>query len=199
MNQRKNTCFLLIALVSLSFAQQTNAQEPDYSYSASNLLPFGSLNPDAPNELRDYSELIGICDCKSIKRTKDETWAAPVDMQWTFKYIMNGTAIQDESLKLDGTYSGSIRQFNKDSLRWYVHYYSSQNVAPELASWQGGQREHEIVLFKKQKAPNGAEGFYKIRFYDISENGFNWLGAWISKEEDFIYETWKIECRKRKL
>lgn len=198
MNQIKNTCRILVALVSLSFSQQITAQESNYSYSASDSLPFGSLNPDAPNELKDYNELIGICDCKSTTRKKDETWAAPVDMQWTFKYIMNGTAIQDETLKSDGTYSGSIRQFNTDSLQWYVHYYSSQNVAPILASWKGRQRENEIVLLKKQKSPNGTEGFYKIRFYDISENGFNWLGAWTSQEEDFIYETWKIECRKRK-
>ncbi|NNE76498.1 MAG: hypothetical protein HKN31_05435 [Pricia sp.] len=188
--------FLCIALTVM--APSLNAQGTTYANSVSEALPFGKVNPNAAQEVRDYAELIGTCDCKSQTRNKDETWPEPIDMQWTFKYIMNGNAVQDETLKSDGKHSGSIRQFNTDSLKWYVHYYSSQNAAPVLAAWEGGRKDNEIILYRPQKAPNGMEGFYKIRFYDISENGFNWLGVWTTKEEDFVYETWKITCKKRR-
>jgi len=192
-----NYLSILILLGAFLFLQRTNAQKNEYAYSVSDTLPFGKLNPEASKELQDYAKLIGVCDCKSTTRKKDKTWAEPIAMQWTFKYIMNGTAVQDETLKSDGTHSGSIRQFNTDSLQWFVHYYSTKNTVPILSTWQGGRKDDEIILYKSQKAPNGTEGFYKIRFYDISENGFNWLGAWTTKEESFVYETWKIECIKR--
>ncbi|MEM6806058.1 MAG: hypothetical protein AAF696_31965, partial [Bacteroidota bacterium] len=114
-----------------------------------------------------------------------------------FKYIMNGLAVQDETVKEDGTYSGSIRQFNTDSAHWYVHYYSSASTPAPLPTWKGGKEEDKIILYMEQKAPNGAEGFYKVSFSDISEEGFHWLGEWVDKGETFSFPTWKISCKKR--
>lgn len=42
------------------------------------------------------------------------------------------------------------------------------------------------------------DGFYKITFYDISEEGFKWLGEWVNTTETFSFPTWKIDCKKRK-
>lgn len=188
---------LLFLLLICYFMQTIDAQKTTYVYSVSDTIPFGKPNPEAPKALEDYAELIGTCDCISKTKNKDKTWAEPIDMQWTFKYIMNGTAVQDETLKSDGKHSGSIRQFDPDSLQWYVHYYSGTGMAPNLSTWKGKRKEDEIRLYKPQKAPNGMKGFYRIRFYDITENGFNWVGAWTNEKEDFVYETWKIKCVKR--
>ncbi|MEZ4918132.1 MAG: hypothetical protein R2792_03410 [Saprospiraceae bacterium] len=65
-------------------------------------------------------------------------------MTWTFKYIMNGMAIQDETLKADNTYSGSIRQFNPETQKWNVHYYSKLRQHPALSSWEGGKKKTGI-------------------------------------------------------
>jgi hypothetical protein len=83
-----------------------------FSYEPSSEFPFGRPNPEAPEQIKDFEPLIGECDCISVTRNADQSWADPVPMVWRFKYIMNGLAIQDETLKEDGTYSGSIRQFN---------------------------------------------------------------------------------------
>ena len=85
--------------------------------------PFGAINPEAPKEVADFAPLIGTCDCESIARNNDQTWAEPQQMTWTFKYIMNGMAVQDETLKEDGGHSGSIRQFIADSSKWYNGMY----------------------------------------------------------------------------
>lgn len=161
--------------------------------------PFGKPNPKAPTQITDWAELIGESECKSISRNPDGTWADTLDMIWRFKYIMNGWAVQDETLKADGKNAGSIRQYNADSAAWYVHYYSSGYAAPVLPAWKGNiNEEGEINLYKEQQAPNGMEGFYKISFTEISEKGFNWLGQWVNPDESIIYPTWKIYCRKRK-
>ncbi len=181
---------LFIGMIPLvSFAQD--------EYEPSIKFPFGRLNPHAPKELLDFKEMIGICDCKSLSRKPDGTWADTVGMTWKFKYIMNGTAIQDETSKKDGIHAGSIRQYSSDSARWYVHYYTSVKASPSLPAWGGKKNGDKIILYNRQKAPNGQDGFYKITFYNISARGFDWIGEWVNPDESIIYPTWKIFCRKR--
>ncbi len=170
-----------------------------YEYEPSSVFPFGQINPDAPEQLKDFDPLIGECDCKSIKRTNN-IWNDRVSMVWRFKYIMNGMAIQDEVISENGKHGGSIRQFNTDSLRWYVHYYSADFLYNQLPVWEGNRiNDSTIVLMKDQISPNGAEGDYRIVFSGISLNGFNWIGEWVSKDKSIVYPIWKIFCKKKML
>ena len=187
---------LLILLIFIS----TNIFAQLNKYDSSKDHPFGKVNPNAPEQIKDYKDLIGECDCESIKRNKDNTWSEPETMLWRFKYIMNGMAIQDETFKSGGSYSGSIRQFNEETGKWYVHYYTS-TVNPkskQLPVWEGNMIDGKIILYREQKAPNGTEGFYKITFSEINEEGFNWLGEWVDNNETVSFPTWKISCVKKK-
>ena len=103
-----------------------------YAYEPSAENPYGLPNPDAPSAINDWDDLIGTCTCKSVARVSQTEWADTVAMTWQWKYIMNGWAVQDETLKADGGHSGSIRQYNADSSRWYVHYYSNGSSVPVL-------------------------------------------------------------------
>ena len=164
-------------------------------YEPSEEFPFGKVNPNAPEQTVDYQKLIGECDCKSESRNPDGTWAEPVDMIWRWKYIMNGMAVQDETIKSDGKHSGSIRQYNKDSLNWNVHYYASNAPTPKLRTWKGNKNEDgNIVLHRDQKAPNGTDGFSRLTFYDIDDKGYKWVGEWVDKTETVVFPFWKISC-----
>ena len=187
---------LLMAWSLLCSSVMLSAQTYDFEPSAEH--PFGLPHPDAPKELLDWAPLIGECDCKSIARNPDQSWGDTIQMLWRFKYIMNGMAVQDETLKADGKHSGSIRQFIADSSRWFVHYYSSGSPSTILPAWEGNRTEDgKIILYREQKAPNGMDGYYKITFSEISETGFNWLGEWVNLAETFSYPTWKIYCQKK--
>ncbi len=169
-----------------------------YAYDTTPEQPYGLPNPDAPEQLLDWAPLIGTCDCVSERRNADGSWGEPEEMIWRWKYIMNGLAVQDETLKADGVHAGSIRQFSADSTQWYVHYYSSGSAAPVLPAWKGGRQDSgDIVLYREQQAPNGMDGFYKIVFSEITEDGFNWLGQWVNPDETITYPTWKIRCGRR--
>ena len=186
---KKTIFLLLIPLVCFS-------QVPD-AYEASLNHPYGQLNPEAPQEVADFAPLIGTCDCVSTSRNQDGTWADSQHLTWKWKYIMNGTAVQDETWLEDGTQAGSIRQFIADSSKWYVHYYSNRGPTTVLPAWEGGKRGDRIVLYREQQAPNGMDGFYRITFSEMNETGFKWLGEWVDTTEKIQYPTWRIDCRKR--
>ncbi|NNE28720.1 MAG: hypothetical protein HKN16_03750, partial [Saprospiraceae bacterium] len=105
------TLVFCIIFFGITQAQDLYPFEPTEEY------PYGRPNPEAPAQLLDFAPLIGECDCKSLQRIDQTTWKDTINMVWRFKYIMNGMAIQDETLKEDGTYAGSIRQFNPDSTK----------------------------------------------------------------------------------
>ncbi|RKS53458.1 hypothetical protein BC962_1709 [Gillisia mitskevichiae] len=184
---------LSIFIASFIFSLTSYAQ---YNYEVSNENPFGLPNPDAPAEIKDFESMIGECSCISTSRAPDGTWKDPVKMTWRFKYIMNGYAVQDETLKEDGAHSGSIRQFHEDENKWFVHYYSSATPSKALSIWEGGKENGKIVLSRDQKAPNGVDGFFRLTFYDMDNFGYKWIGEWVDKTKTTIYPTWKIECLK---
>lgn len=182
---------VLLFLFSISVFSQ-------YNFEPSIEFPFGHPNSKAPEQIKDFQPMIGLCDCKSSKKNQDGNWTDAVDMTWKWKYIMNGMAVQDETLKADGSHAGSIRQFIADSSRWYVHWYSSMTPSAQFPVWEGNKNDGKIVLYRKQKAPNGMDGFYRLTFYDMTETGFEWIGEWIDKAETIVFPTWKISCIKRK-
>ncbi|MBT8275805.1 MAG: DUF4440 domain-containing protein [Bacteroidia bacterium] len=187
----KTLLYMCFAIISMMAA---NAQG---TYSVSPENPYGKLNPEAPQELADFAPMIGTCDCISTLRNPDGTWQEPENIVWKWSYIMDGTAVQDETYKPDGSHAGSIRQFIADSSRWYVHFYSNKLPSPALPAWEGGKRGDSIVLYREQKAPNGMDGFYRVIFSNINEMSFDWLGEWVDTNESIRYPTWKISCKKR--
>lgn len=182
--------FYFTLITSISFAQ--------YEYDDSEKYPYEQPNPEAPKQLYDYDELIGLCNCTSTKKNQQGKWGDPVDMTWEFKYIMNGMAVQDQTLKNDSIHSGSIRQFNTDSSKWYVHFYSVSGAPKTLQTWEGNRTDDKIILYKNQKAPNGVDGYYRITFFDITKLGFNWIGEWTDLNETMTFPIWKINCTKTK-
>lgn len=172
--------------------------DTQYPNEVSDIHPFGIKHPNAPEQLSQFEPLIGLSDCSSQRQGQDGKWAEPTPMTWRFKYIMDGMAIQDETLKADGNHSGSIRQFNPEQQKWHVHYYASSTPSPSLSSWTGVKQEDgNIVLYKPQLAPNGMAGFSRLTFYDITNTSYKWIGEWVDESEKVTFPFWKIDCQKR--
>lgn len=193
MNQRRATMKTTLIIIFTLFTSICFGQ---YAFDVSEKNPYGLPNPEAPDQIKDFKFMIGLCNCKSTTRNPDGTWNTPEDIIWEWKYIMNGTAVQDQTLKPDGSHSGSIRQFIKDSSRWYVHWYSTKTPTTVFPVWEGNKKDDNIVLYKAQKAPNGMDGFYRLTFYDMSKSGYKWIGEWVDTTEKVVYPTWKIDCIK---
>lgn len=166
-------------------------------YTESDKFPFGRVHPQAAEQLKDYEDLIGICDCWSVRRNPDGSWQDTLGLTWRFKYIMNGTSIQDETWKSDETYATSIRQYDEENGEWVVSYYASGPMNATPGVWRGGMVNDEIVLDMDQPSPTGLPGISRLRFHDIAKEGFQWTGAWVDSAQTFSYPFWKIGCEKR--
>ncbi|MEQ8425237.1 MAG: hypothetical protein RIA63_11045 [Cyclobacteriaceae bacterium] len=190
---------LFLFMLSFSLIRFGGAQAllSSFEYEPSAEHPFGQLNPKAPKELADYAPLIGNNNCKSLTRDNQGEWRKDsVDVIWRFKYIMDGLAVQDETLKADGAHTTSIRQYDIGAGKWYVTFFSSASPSLSPGTWDGGKKGNEIILYNEQKAPNGTDGFYKITFHDITDKGFNWKGEWVSTDEKFVYPVWYLFCTR---
>jgi len=160
--------------------------------------PYGRAHPDAPEQVRDFEKMMGVCDCKSVRRNPDQSWGDTLELEWRFKYILNGWGVQDETWIGNGTYATSIRQFQPDSGYWVVSYHSSGSVATQPRVWLGGNEGKNIVLRQPQTAPGrGIPGISQLTFYGITEEGFRWKGEWIDSAGTIVYPFWMIDCRKR--
>jgi hypothetical protein len=168
----------------------------EFNFESSNAYPFGRYNPDAPGEVKDFEPMIGICNCKSVQRNPDGTWQDTLDMIWQFKYILNGTAVQDETWKADQMYATSIRQFHKDSQQWVVSYNSYPSVSTTSKVWLGKKVDDRIVLKQPFQAANGMDGFSVLQFYDMTTDGYRWKGEWIKDDQTVTYPFWYIDCKR---
>ena len=158
--------------------------------------PYGRPIEGSPAAFLDYEPLIGTCHCKSVRRNTDGTWPDTVRMTWTFKYIMGGTAVMDETIKEDGGHSMSIRQYNADSAQWYVTYFASAVANSSPSTWKGKKEGNDMVLYLPQKAPNGMDGYSRLTFYEIDAEGYRWKGEWVDEQETVTFPFWMIDCKR---
>ena len=186
----KTVCFLIICACG-AYAQNDLMFEPSADH------PYGLPNPVAGEQMTDWSPMIGSCQCKSIQRNPDGTWQDTIDMEWTWKYILNGTAVQDITLKEGSLYTTSIRQFHPDSNQWVVTFFSYPGVTVSPGTWIGRMEGKDMVLQQPQKAPNGMDGFSRLTFFDIRDQGFQWKGEWVKDDESITYPFWSIDCRRK--
>ena len=181
---------VLVCVTTIVFAQSSWT-----SYEPSSAHPYGQKHPDAPEQINDFAPMIGSCDCQSLRRNPDGTWADTTHMTWQFKYIMNGHAIQDQTWA-DGFYATSIRQFHPDSNQWVVGYNAFPGVTTKPGTWLGSRIGEDIVLSLPQKAPNGMDGTSRLTFTNISDAGWDWRGEWVSEDQTIVYPFWLIWCRR---
>lgn len=192
------TILISLFIVLITLPAHAQIQISDFQYAVSTEQPYGAYNPEAPEQLKDFEPMIGSSLCESIQRNPDGAWQDTMQVIWEFKYIFDGKAVQDISWKEDGTHSSSIRQFNADSSKWAVTYFSSANANFNPSTWYGGKTENgNIVLSRPQKAPgSGRDGTNRLTFYHISEESFDWIGEWVSEDESIVYPFWKMACIK---
>lgn len=187
------TLFTLLLTITITQAQSIRAKGNEYE--ANKQYPFGRPHPKAPTELKQFSFMIGHCNCEdSIRSPANNQWQK-LKSTWDGKYIMNGTAIQDGGTN-ERFNPMNIRVFDSKKKKWMVTYFSTP--AYNSGVWEGKKEGNKMIMRKPTTAPNGMKGENRLTFYNISKQGFSWKGEFVSEDGSVVYAFWKIKCKKVK-
>ncbi|MCK8481231.1 hypothetical protein [Psychroserpens algicola] len=184
-NKPKVTAIIYVMLLTtnLSFTQNENV--------------FGKPNENAPKEIKDFQQLIGLCDCKSVQY-KSGVAGDTLALKWRWKYILNGNAVQDDGW-FDGQHNQksftSIRILNPKTKQWQVPFFVPY-MTSEPQIWKGGKNGENIVLRKPEPKQNGEDFESVLTFSNISNKGFNWTGKKVNLNSKKETVFWKIWCIK---
>lgn len=147
--------------------------------SSAALLSAGVSGPNAaaPPETAQFSFAIGEWSCKTRGMTPDGTVQEGPPATWTFYYILDGWAIQDDwvSQQPNGSYfrGTNIRSFNPETRRWDNRwlqqgdlrwkYYSAEQVGDTMVM-TGGEGKDAM----------DRECIDRNTFHSITEDSWIW-------------------------
>jgi len=186
--------FLWPLLILLSTCQSVQGHAPGLIYEPDQQFPFGRRNPAAPAELAQLDFMIGRnqCDEEKLNAASGE-WESGA-RSWDAYYFMNGYAIRDSGRSGAST-NGNIRLFDVLEKQWKVSFFSMPSYGTGV--WAGGLEGENMVLMQPQKAPStDFDGFSRLTFSNISSQGFDWTGEWVSADDSVVFTFWRIQCSK---
>ena len=180
--------------VSLLTALSLQASPPviDTRYEPSVAYPFGQPNPDAPGELSQFAFFVGAFDCLD-ERTLPDGRHVQFPAVWNGHYFMNGHAIQDQYWA-PGFYTSNIRQYDEAENAWNVSFFSEPRYSTGI--WTGGLSGDDMVLTREIALPDGSIRVSRLRFSEISDEGFYWTGAFVDENGD-DQVNWSSRCVRR--
>jgi len=184
----------LLILIHSSLPSTAAERAGVLEFEPSEAYPFGRPNPEAPPELAQFHFMVGKNDCTEERRNgQADEWLSD-RRTWDARYFLNGFAILDSG-RSGGASNGNLRLFDTGTGQWHVHFFSMPNYGSGI--WSGGMEGENMVLRQPQKAPGtDVDGVSRLTFSNISEQGFDWTGEWVSTDGSFVFPFWRIRCRK---
>ena len=188
-------CLVLLCLVKTPGHTQTTTLQNSYAPGPEH--PFGQRNPDAPPETAQFDFMIGEFSCTDKVRNADGEWEE-IEAIWTASYFLNGYGVQDRYWS-ERNATSNIRIFDPVEKQWNITFFDTSGSPGGV--WRGGKEGENMVFRQAQTAPSGTEGVSRLTFSNITDNRFEWVGAFVAGEgtdQEFIFEFWTSSCQKTK-
>lgn len=153
------------------------------------LTTYGTLHPDAPAELRQFSFMVGKWTGMAKSLDQEGKWVE-YPMEWIGRYILDGKAIADEmratSLPNNPIVGMTFRSFDQQQGNWVIEFL---NVSGDFLRRQVGRGYGEVQekgkqLIILQAGPAGAlvrevyerqdENHFRYSLALSNDEGLNW-------------------------
>ena len=141
----------------------------------------GSRHPEAPPETEQFGRLAGVWDVEMSVRKDDGSWPEPGQgkrVEWRFRYILDGWAIQDEwiapppdvSTEDDQRQLGTnIRIYDPKAGHWDSAWIS--NTQQKVSTFEAVAEESDRIVMTGTHASGRPS---RVTFYDITDDRFEW-------------------------
>ncbi|MFQ5527923.1 MAG: hypothetical protein ACE5GX_16895 [Thermoanaerobaculia bacterium] len=137
---------------------------------------FGALNPKAPPETAQFSFAIGEWSCTTRGMQPDGSIKKGGPATWTFYYILDGWAIQDDWVAIQPSgakhHGTNIRSFNSQTGKWDNRWLAQGNLQWKYFSSE--QVEETMVMTGGEGTDPRGDFVDRNTFFDISEDSWSW-------------------------
>lgn len=200
---------LLSIIISTSIAQEGIPTFEEVPSTVKDFLansdeyPFGKKHELAPGEIEHIGKLAGMWYC-DVFINKNGSWVKGKPAIWTFKYTLDGFAIEDLWYKtlensppfvqsLGHDFSGvNVRLYDPYSKEWKAMWFTnaitSDTTNTLVNTYTATSTDEEFVMMRDDL--RGAQRA-KITFHNMQEKYFDWKNE-VSSDSG---KTWKVSFR----
>lgn len=163
------------------------------------LTCFTSFASDAHKEetqlrQKDFDFLIGNWNCEWQRLDDKGNIQSKTACKWDAKYAFNGLMVQDDFRMMNPAgqlvFAGTtLRSYSPKEKQWKNTFLAVMG-GPAFEDFVGKKVGDEIHLQTTRKSLDGKKTYMKIRFHNISNDGFSWEG-----ETSVDGKSWALESR----
>ncbi len=201
------TFLFLICVNGLMSQSQSELPESIQQFAYTNTQePFGVPHKDAHSEIKAFEKLTGVWLCETHALFQGQ-WYSGWHAYWTFKYILDGFAIEDlwyqleENLSpplkyLERNYAGiniRIYDYSKEKVTafWAQNRTPNEKAYPSTSTFEGNFANGEFKMMK-------SDSTRRITFYNITGSSFDWMAETYVDSSDSWQATLKITAERVK-
>lgn len=135
--------------------------------------------PDAPDALHQYGQLVGHWACSGENHQPDGSWKkTPGKATWSWYWVLGGRAVQDvwkPSPEAPATASmgTNLRTYDAESGTWHVVWTTIAN--PHMEVYRSAWRNDALhIQAERPASSNWPAHLAHITFHNISDDHFDW-------------------------
>jgi hypothetical protein len=165
---------------------------------------YGVAHPDAPPELAQFGQLVGLWHADAEMRRQDGGWVKSAPGTWAWKYVLGGFAVSDLFYQGVDELPAYMANLGRDYLltanriydvrqkKWQVAWMA--NGAGEVPGADYGTftavwTDNQLVM--SSPPADGAFGLQRVVFHDFSTDSFRWKSEYSTDEG----KTWNTVMR----
>lgn len=154
--------FLVVSLVSANAAAH---QAP---------LISAGINPDAPEQVKQFGQLQGTWSCLGSGKQPDGSWKqGPAPATWTWYYVLDGYAVQDVWQPAQGPMGTNLRTYDAEEDKWQMVWATSSQA--RFDEFDATFADGKIVMTGDRWARAAFPAHMsRITFHNISQQHFDW-------------------------
>lgn len=157
---------------------------------------FGARNPDAPEGVEQYGQLVGKWVCAPASRQEDGSMkASDARPTWIWHYALNGHAIQDvwipdpEKSPPEAAMGTNLRVYDADADRWEM-VWTAETLAGFLR-FTATMRNDDIVMRGEIRTGPRPPHLARVTFHNIGDDHFDWRYEASGPDDG---ETWQLQA-----
>jgi hypothetical protein len=141
-------------------------------------MTHGGKVVDSGSSQNDFDFTLGEWDADVLRYAADGTVATEAKGRWSAKKSFGGKVVEDHFIQqADGeedVAAFTLRTYCEETQRWEMVYLWATQPATGVVAFVGNRVDSEMHLDLQQLGPNGLVVIARIRFFDISDDGFSW-------------------------